>query len=64
MSKIILYQTSNRDGNDLAIDDIYEGEVEDPNLAISIQHDGLTKDKTNSLNPNIKVRDNLHGNFS
>ncbi|WP_158838835.1 T9SS type A sorting domain-containing protein [Polaribacter sp. L3A8] len=60
--KIILNETGNGDGNDLAIDDIYVGEVEDPNLAITVEHDGLTKAITGSLNSNGTTDDKLHGN--
>ena len=62
--KIILNETGNADGNDLAIDDIYVGEVEDPNLAITVKHDGLTKDITASLNSIVTTDDNLQGNCS
>jgi hypothetical protein len=60
--KIILNETGNGDGNDLAIDDIYVGELADPNLAITLEHDGLTGDITGSLNSNGTTDDTLHGN--
>lgn len=59
--KIILNETGNGDGNDLAIDDIYVGELADPNLAITVEHDGLTKDITGSLNSSGTADDTLHG---
>lgn len=60
--KIILNETGNGDGNDLAIDDIYVGEVADPNLAITVEHDGVTNDITASLNSSGTADDVLHGN--
>ncbi|MCL7764872.1 T9SS type A sorting domain-containing protein [Polaribacter sp. Z014] len=59
--KIILNETANGDGNDLAIDDIYVGELADPNLAITVEHDGLTKDIKGSLNSSGTTDDTLHG---
>ncbi|QVY65018.1 T9SS type A sorting domain-containing protein [Polaribacter sp. Q13] len=59
--KIILNETANGDGNDLAIDDIYVGELADPNLAITVEHNGLTKDIKGSLNSSGTTDDTLHG---
>lgn len=59
--KIILNETGNGDGNDLAIDDIYVGELANPNLAITVNHDGITGAITGSLNSNGTTDDALHG---
>ncbi len=59
--QILLNEGGNGDGNDVAIDDIYVGKLTDPNLQITVQHDGTTNEITGSLNTIAPGDDNLHG---
>ena len=59
--RILLDEGGNGDGNDVAIDDIYVGKLTDPNLQITVQHDGTTNQITGSLNTISTTDDNLHG---
>ena len=60
--QILLDEGGNGDGNDVAIDDIYVGQLADPNLQITVQHDGTTNQVTGSLNTISNTDDTLHGN--
>lgn len=60
--QILLDESGNGDGNDVAIDDIYVGRLADPNLQISVQHDGTTNEIIGSLNTISNTDDILHGN--
>lgn len=59
--RILLDETGNGDGNDVAIDDIYVGVMGDPDLAITVQHDGTNNTVTGSLNTITTTDDDLHG---
>lgn len=59
--QIILDESGNGDGNDVAIDDIYVGKLTDPNLQISVQHDGTNNQVTASLNTISNSDDVMHG---
>ncbi len=59
--QILLDEGGNGDGNDVAIDDIYVGKLTDPDLAITVQHDGTNNQITGSLNTISTTDDNLHG---
>ncbi len=58
---IILDETGNGDGNDLAIDDISITELVDPNLNITVQHQGNPQQITASLNSIDPSDDHLPG---
>ena len=57
--RILLDESGNGDGNDLAIDDIYVGQLGDPNLAITVQHDGTNSNITGSINTIATTDDTL-----
>ncbi|MBX2829095.1 MAG: T9SS type A sorting domain-containing protein [Flavobacteriaceae bacterium] len=59
--RILLDEGGNGDGNDLAIDDIYVGKLADPDLQITVQHDGTSNTITGSLNTISTADDTLHG---
>lgn len=59
--RIILDEAGNGDGNDLVIDDIYVGGLGDPNLMITVTHDGTNSNITGSLNTSSTSDDTLFG---
>nr|MCH9661731.1 T9SS type A sorting domain-containing protein [Bacteroidota bacterium] len=59
--QILLDEGGNGDGNDVAIDDIYVGKLSDPDLQITVQHDGTNNQITGSLNTIANTDDTLHG---
>ncbi|AFL81798.1 hypothetical protein Aeqsu_2338 [Aequorivita sublithincola DSM 14238] len=59
--RIVLDQTGNGDGNDLAIDDIAVTKLIDPNLSITVQHQGNPQEITGSINTISPSDDSLHG---
>lgn len=58
--QIILDQTGNGDGNDLAIDDISVSKLIDPELSITVQHQGSPDHIVASVNTIDVVDDGLH----
>jgi len=58
---IYLYETGNGDGNDVAVDDIAVFKVQDPDLSISVQHQGNPQEITASINTIGTGDDELHG---
>lgn len=59
--RIFIDQTGNGDGNDLAIDDISVTKLIDPNLSITVQHQGNPQQITASINTISTSDDVLHG---
>jgi hypothetical protein len=59
--RIVLDETGNGDGNDLAIDDISVTQLIDPNLSITVQHQGNPQQITGSINTISPSDDTLHG---
>lgn len=59
--RILLDETGNGDGNDLAIDDISVSELIDPELNISVLHQGNPQQITASINTIDPSDDYLHG---
>jgi hypothetical protein len=59
--RMILDETGNGDGNDLAIDDISVTQLIDPNLSITVQHQGNPQQITASINTISPSDDTLHG---
>ncbi|HLW32216.1 MAG TPA: T9SS type A sorting domain-containing protein [Aequorivita sp.] len=59
--RILLDETGNGDGNDLAIDDISVTKLIDPELNITVQHQGNPSQITASINTIDTSDDKLHG---
>src|SRR5690606_2927402 len=60
--RIILDENGNGDGNDIAIDDISVTKLIDPELDITVQHQGNPQQITASINTIDTSDDKLHGN--
>lgn len=59
--RIILDETGNGDGNDIAIDDIAVSKLIDPDLTITVEHQGSPQQITGSINTINTTDDYLHG---
>jgi hypothetical protein len=58
---IYLYETGNGDGNDVAIDDIAVFKIQNPDLSITVQHQGNPQVITASINTIDPSDDEIHG---